>query len=96
MISQENKCGFSRISDKDVLKSRPTAVSPDEICHEQESDDDSDIPWFAESKIKWEKWWWKKQNQLCAKCRLECKQSWRSKVSRCPQYEPKEAKDNGD
>jgi len=94
MISPENKCGFSRISKKDILKSHPTEVSPDGICPEQESTDDNDFPWFAEGdKRRWEKWWWKKSARLCQKCKRECKQSWKGKVVRCPQYEPNENRD---
>lgn len=50
------------------------------------------IPWFVKSTRNWEKWWWKKENKLCLRCSLPCKQSWLVTVSKCPQYAAKGAK----
>jgi len=38
----------------------------------------------------WESWWWKRPHKLCARCAGECKQSWRVKINRCPQFEAKQ------
>jgi hypothetical protein len=56
---------------------------------DDENDGAKTLPWFVRSKSGWEKWWWKKPNKFCAKCINSCKQSWRARVIKCPQFEAK-------
>ena len=40
----------------------------------------------------WASWWWRREHKMCARCKQDCKQSWRVKIIRCPQFEAKDGK----
>jgi hypothetical protein len=36
------------------------------------------------TRKEWEQWWWAEFHKLCKECQLECKQSHRIEIHRCP------------
>lgn len=41
----------------------------------------------ANAEVEFEKWFWKKYNAYCMKCKKNCKQSWKVTVETCKQFE---------
>ena len=83
-----------RIGGQEINLSDSTIVSPDKLAGNDTAEEELTwgIPYWIASVRNWEKWWYRKSHPLCSRCRLDCKQSWRVKIIRCPQFEAKDGK----